>query len=239
MRHLKKILIIIISITIITLFLWNDIKLSSYILKINDQKIANFATTIGAIISSITLYLLVKQLKLMDDTLHPDIYPVTTLLFYTPKGSNESPRIVHNGGDFYNFIEHKSETRSRDHYQPFLVFKNFGKGIALNCSLQWDYNKQEINTYLENESNIGTDWTISEWGENSVVPFLPSQSQQRIDAPYKYFHWVVDNKFSYNNPLKLTISYEDRLRNKKTKSFLIRILIDEDNKSIDLKYENL
>lgn len=197
----------------------NEELLWEYNLKINDQKVANFATTIGAVISSITLFLLVKQLGEMESARKSENRPFIFFATEQLKYSLEPPDWFL-GEVLVSYTLDKFEG-SQNILKPKLKIINAGKGIASEVKVVWKFNKQEVDDFLKRE------FPKINWNSLLDVPdadntfSVPPNGSYFINAPYKYLLWLVHKGFSAENPLHLTIYYQDIFGEKTGKAFEI------------------
>lgn len=219
---------LIISITIVFL---NGELLLNYSLKINDQKVANFATTIGAVISSITLFLLVKQLGEMESARKSEHKPY---MFFTTEQLKYSI-LQYNGllGEEWVKADLDKFEGSQSPFKPKLKITNAGKGIALEVRVVWNFDKREVDDLLKN-GIPQIEWeSLFDLQDNNNTFSVPPNGTYSINSPYKYLLWLVRKGASGENPLCLTIYYQDIFGEKTGKVFEISGFVDSDTMYFD------
>lgn len=222
MKNIKWIYIIAALIILcIILFFWYGESYFATTRKINDQKIANLATTIGAVISSLTLFLLVKQLIEMESARKaehtPYIFFVTEQLKYHLKDVFE----------FWGGSDRVLITEQLDYFEgsqsltkPKLKILNAGKGIAFKVDVAWSFDEEEVDAFLE-EKFPAVPWHFVKGHTLNNLFSIPPDGNYQVNAPYKYLLWLVYKGASDKNVLNLKIKYQYRFGEKFTREFEI------------------
>ncbi len=229
---------IIFVVLLFTLFLWNEFNDFSSEEKINDEKIGNFFSSLGAIAAAVSIYFLYKQLIEMDATrrsaYHPDLYPSQTKLktqnfYYESFGSK--PKVHISKLTIYN-----------EKVKPYITLHNIGLGAAKNIRIEWKYDLEAVENFIKETYN----YDKKQRTESEHLDFLPANSKIQIKIPYFYLNcygeflnqsisMVLLTQEDVMKPLlSLEISYQDIQDNIVKKTFNVKISAFEQD--LNLKF---
>ncbi|MBP5984325.1 MAG: hypothetical protein KA734_11400 [Fluviicola sp.] len=232
-------ILVLFTIILITLFLWEETDNLNFTQKINDDKIANFFTSFGGVIVAISLYYFYEQLIAVNI---PDLYFGSTLFNVTEKES-----IYENKKDlnFSQIIDEKiSELNS------YFILHNTGTGTCKNITIKWIYNIEEIKKIIKDDYQYFPIFVT----ESQKLSFIESNGKVHVEIPKFYFYCCAP-KYNFNekNHIKLAekllggeelqpnlnveIVFFDSRNNKKTKKF--KVEIQAVNNTVDVKFKQL
>lgn len=126
MKTLIKILILC-SVIIVVLFLWQELPDLSLSKKINAEKVSAFFAAIGSLLTAVTVYLLYKQIKeQIEDrkaASRPDLYPERQ--FFTLVRERSFPKLTR---------DKKDEVLA-----GLISLHNIGLGAAKEITVKWHF----------------------------------------------------------------------------------------------------
>lgn len=241
---MRKIIItlIVFASFLLIIFFWGELDELSLEQKINDNKVANFFTSFGGIIVSISLYFLYKQLREMKSGYLPDLY-----LSYTEFRVKILP-----GRDYLNDksavkvfnIEDGKDTDINGYFR----LHNIGLGSSKNISIKWNYDLKSVKEVFNDKYQY---WPILST-ENQHIDFLDAKNNTQIDIPEFYFNCCApEYNFNINNhrevsekmlkgislkpKIEVMIKYQDIQNEIYTKKFEVEIIPIEDKLRIKFK----
>lgn len=238
---MKKTIPILVLFTIILfiLFLWEESEYLNINHKIDDDKVANFFTSFGGGIVSISLYYFYQQL-IADNS--PDLY-FTSAMFNATESISffENKKAV----KFLQIVDEKVTDLN-----GYFVLYNAGTGACKNISIRWIYDLDEIKKIIQNNYFYLPRFVT----ESQHLSFIESKGKTHIQIPEFYFyccapefnfnesnHSEIARKLRYGEELQpklnVEITYFDSRNNKKIKKFKIEILAV--NNTIDIKFKQL
>ena len=208
------ILLVIIFIALITAFFWEE-KLD-YKKVIDSDKLADFFTIIGSFATSITVYLLYKQVEEMvngrnaayqpelffhDKTVYTKNIPNSN--FLPQKGVSRPTHIVgfnddQNAPEFYSNI--------------VIELHNIGLDTAKKVNFQWQYDEQEVIKYIGNKYD-----SAQIYRKETTIDFVQINSRAELYLPYafmqlygvKFALQFPDTEQSKKPQLQISLSYQN------------------------------
>ena len=196
MKSLVKILILC-SVIIVILFLWQEFPDLSLSKKINAEKVSAFFTALGSIFTAVTVYLLYKQIKeQIEDrkaSSRPDLYPERQ--FFTLVRERNFPKLTRD--------------KKEDVLAGLISLYNIGLGAAKEIRVKWHFNKG-ILTPLINPDLVQL-YTNRETEHN--YSFVSPNNILEIQLPLMYLATLSSFKDGWTEmvweELFLEISYKD------------------------------
>jgi len=199
-----------ILISIVTgVFLWNE--QFDYTLPLNDDKLANYATVLGAIGTSIAMIFLAIQLHEMENARQTSYKPL--LIPEDTHWKTKNSSVFHNK----NLLEpvfYLESSPLNVMEAPEINLFNLGKGIAKNVTAEFYYNidsvRQKVADHYEFPGSDNLDYRF--------VGFIEESKSKSIKLPSKFmlaFGLQIDSHqtiyFSHKENLRLTmlLSYEN------------------------------
>lgn len=232
-------LLIIFTIILIVLFLWEEVETLDINQKINDDKIANFFTSFSGVIVAISLYYLYKQLI---EGNHPDLYISSTIFNVTEKESIYANKRSLN---FHQIIDEKITD-----INSYFVLHNTGTGTCKNVSICWIYNMAEIKELIQDDYFYFPIFST----EKQQLSFIESNGKIQIEIPKFYFyscapklnfnrdnHREQSEKLIKGEELKPKIYVELTYYNNRNKKYTKKFKLDIQavNNKIDIKFKHL
>lgn len=232
-------ILIVFTIILIVLFLWQELETLNIKRKINDEKLANFFTSFGGVIVAVSLYYLYEQLIGGNS---PDLYFSSAVFNVTEKESiYEDKKAL----KFLQIIDEKITDLN-----SYFVLYNTGTGTCKNISIKWIYDLKEINEIIQHDYQYFPRFTT----ESQQLSFIESNGKIQIEIPEFYFYSCAPEfNFNINNhselaeklmkgeelkpTLNVEITYYDSRNNKITKKF--KLEIQAVNNKIDIKFKHL
>lgn len=238
MKKATRILVLF-TIILIMLFLWEELENLNFNEKINDDKIANFFTSFGGVIVAVSLYYFYEQLIAVN---LPDLYFSSAMFNITEKES------VFENKKSLKFLQILDEKISD--LNSYFVLHNTGTGTCKNISIKWIYDLEEIKKIIQNDYQYFPRFVA----ESQQLSFIESNGKTQIEIPEFYFYCCAPEfNFNENNhselakklingeelkpKLNVEITYYDSRNNKKTKKF--KVEIQAVNNTIDIKFKHL
>lgn len=203
------------AIALLVLFLWEE-KLDIS-LKINDGKVSNYLSSIGAFAAALSIYLLYRQLKEMEKArkraVEPDLYLATTQLKVQDKASLGISPV--DQLPYVRICKYEPDV-SPDYSNTHIQLHNIGLGAAKNISIVWLYDKEEVNALIKGKYMESR----SEYGDSQKLDFLVPKDSTPINIPHCYFvccgerlnddGYPSTSNEEFEKPLlKVQIDYED------------------------------
>ncbi|OMQ09505.1 hypothetical protein BXU01_17965 [[Flexibacter] sp. ATCC 35103] len=232
-------ILVLFTIILIVLFLWQELETLDIKQKINDDKLANFFTAFGGIIVAISLYFFYEQLIAGNS---PDLY-FSSVVFNVTEGESiyENKKSL----KFFQIIDEKiSDLNS------YFVLYNTGTGTCKNILIKWIYDLEEIKKIIKNDYQYFPIFST----ESQQLSFIESNGKIQIEIPEFYFYSCAP-EFNFNEKnhselakklikgeelkpkLNVEITYYDSRNNKKTKK--LKLEIQAVNNKIDIKFKHL
>ncbi len=179
------------SMVLVVCFLWNEIENWSTEREIDDGKIANFFTSLEAIIIVATLYFVVEQLnetaKSRKGSIRPDLLPMQTKLQMREVNAAMMvwPRQIDEATQFAIGI----------FFTDRLEIRNLGAGIAKKVKVSWQYDTETVTRKLKEYNEVGTRsiWN-SRVDENSETEFILTNSNYLGYVPTYYLLMWSDSQ---------------------------------------------
>jgi hypothetical protein len=232
-------ILVLFTLIIVVLFLWQETDNLDIKQKINDDKLANFFTSFGGVIVAVSLYYFYEQLISGNS---PDLYFSSALFNVTEiKSIYEHKKSL----KFLQIIDEKiSDVNS------YFVLYNTGTGTCKNITIKWLYDLGEIKEIIKDNYQYFPTFVT----ESQKLSFIESNGKIQIEIPEFYFYSCAPEfNFNENNHselakkllngeelkpnLKAEITYYDSRNNKKTKKF--KLEIQAVNNKIDIKFKQL
>jgi len=187
-------------------FLWGETL--NFNLPINHEKIANYATVIGAIGSTIAMLFLAKQLIEMElarkSTYRPMLVPDKVKL------SVYKPRDPHYGPNYVVFRLITSENGVRKNSHPGIPLFNIGKGMAKNIEIKWTIDLEEVEKFT---SKVYIPDELPSWAPKQEIAFIEESKFKTFVLPTAFLICLDPDLREYKGPpkpnLEMNISYED------------------------------
>ena len=180
-KHLPIIFISFFLVILVSLFLWKE-KLSTSF-PINSNKIGDFATTIGSLLTALTVFLLYRQIQEMiadrKASNQPDIFPTETQ-FETEDTKFE--KFLQPRSDLPVPLFHRINGETRDATNSLAIkLYNIGLGAAKEIKINWVFSKEEVREFLHNV------YDGEDYGEREKnIDFIPAGTNVEISLPYTY-----------------------------------------------------
>lgn len=169
----------IFTIILLIIFLWNETESLSLSRKIDDDKLANFFTSFGGIIVSISLYYLYKQFLEMKSGYLPDLYlsSVKFKVSVVPglEFLDDKPKLK-----IYQMEEKEALALETNAY---FQLHNIGLGACKNISINWFYNMNDVKEIFENKFQYFPRLST----ESQHLDFLQANGKIQIEIPEFYF----------------------------------------------------
>lgn len=211
------------------IFLWNEIDSFDLSRKANSEKIAAYFTVLGASVAGVSLYLLSRQLMVLNLSNEliskPDLYPsftefeVKDEIAFSLSESNNKPIIR-----VFRLEGNKLTT-------PYIELFNIGNGSAKSINIKWHYDISKVDLIIKEVYNYKE---ISST-EEETIDFLQEKGKIPINIPFHYFICcgqqlnsdILDRielqSEKLKPELKLLISYQDIQNKWNKKSFNINV----------------
>lgn len=221
-----------------TLFLWNEIYNFNLQEKINDEKISNFFSALGAVAAAISIYFLYKQLIVMDATrraaYHPDLYPNKVKLKvenFSHPTFGDKPEV--------NISRLSTYTEKNE---PYVTLHNIGLGAAKNIKIEWKYDLDAVEDFIKETYS----YKKRKKTENEHLDFLQANGKIQINIPKFYFNCygeflnqnisriLVMQEDMKKPSLALELSYHDIQDNEFKKIFTVKVSAFEQD--VNLKF---
>lgn len=196
MKSLIKILILC-SVILTILFLWQELPDLSISKKINAEKVSAFFTAIGSLLTAVTVYLLYKQIKeQIEDrkaSSRPDLYPERQ--FFTMIRERNFPKLTR---------DKKDEVLA-----GLISLHNIGLGAAKEITVKWHFKKDVLAPLINPDlvqlyANRETERNYS---------FVSPNNQIEVQLPLMYLASLSSFKDGWAEviweELFLEISYKD------------------------------
>lgn len=193
-------------------FFWNEMEQFSLGSPINDDKIANYFTSIGAIGGLLTLILLYMQLKEMQNQSVqqnlPDLYPLMTILkdIHAPSPVGGLP------SHYFRNVENGEEVQKE---RLFIRVQNIGNGAAKNIGINWKYNLDDIEKFIDGQYHT----LKPKETETDHLDVVGMQAQLKIRPPFYYLEccgkllnpdsvkYFIDDDVKKKPELTLSLTY--------------------------------
>lgn len=232
-------ILVLFTIILIVLFLWQELETLNIKQKINDDKLANFFTSFSGVIVAISLYYFYEQLIAGNS---PDLYFSSAVFNVTEKES------IYENKKSLKFLQIIDEKISD--LNSYFVLYNTGTGTCKNISIKWIYDLKEVQKIVQDNYQYFPRFTT----ENQQLSFIESNGKIQIEIPEFYFYSCAP-EFNFNEKnhgelakklmkgeelkpkLSVEIIYYDSRNNKKMKKFKLEIRAV--NNIIDIKFKYL
>lgn len=196
MKLILKILILC-SIIIVILFLWQELSDLSLTKKINAEKVSAFFTAIGSLLTAVTVYLLYNQIKTQIEdrkaSSRPDLYPERQ--FFTLIQERNFPKLTRD--------------KKEDVLAGLISLHNIGLGAAKEITVKWHF-KKDILTPLINTDLVQL-YTNRE--TERQYSFVSPNNQIEVQLPLMYLASLSSFKDGWAEvvweELFLEIAYKD------------------------------
>jgi hypothetical protein len=196
MKSILKTLILC-SIIIVILFLWQEFPGLSLSKKINAEKVSSFFTAIGSLLTAVTVYLLYKQIKeQIEDrkaSSRPDLYPEDQ--FFTLIQERNFPKLTRD--------------KKEDVLAGLISLHNIGLGAAKEIIVKWHFKKDILAPLIT--ADLVQLYTNRETERN--YSFVSPNNQIEVQLPIMYLASLSSFKNGWTEmvweELFLEISYKD------------------------------
>lgn len=196
MKSLIKILILC-SIIILILFLWQELPDWSLSKKINAEKVSAFFTAISSLLTAVTVYLLYTQIKeQIEDrkaASRPDLYPDNQ--FFTLIQERNFPKLTRD--------------KKEDVLAGLISLYNIGLGAAKEITVKWHFKKNILAPLITAE--LVEFYTNRE--TERMYSFVSPNNQIEVQLPLMYLASLTSFKTGWTEmvweELFLEISYKD------------------------------
>ena len=185
-------ILIIFTIILIILFLWDEIENLSLNQRINDDKMSNFFTSFGGVVVAISLYYFYEQLKEMKSVNLPDLNISSATFNVTEQiGHLYNKKVL----KFRQILDNKvSDINS------YFQLHNTGLGTCNNITIKWKYDIDEIKKILNDEYENFPIFI----SESQHLSFLEPNGSVQIEIPEFYFYCCAPQyNFNENNHQEL------------------------------------
>jgi hypothetical protein len=185
--------------------------------KINSDKIGDLGTTVGAVLTSLTVYLLYRQIVQMVQD----------------KKATQLPQLYVAGGVFRTedkITDYGGHKKTEPIFKHLNTDKNFsievhniGLGVAKDIDVKWWYDDKAVAKFLGDDYGqnlLKSTFFVLEWS------FLAAKGKQEINLPHYYMHCYgrsIKHRKVFPPLLKLQLYYSDIFNNRHTSSFEARI----------------
>jgi len=214
MKTAYKILLGITFIILVITFLWKEKPDINRL--IDSGKLADFFTIIGAFATSITVYLLYKQVEEMVNGRNAAYQPE---LFFHDKtvytkdipNSNFNPQKgVIRPTHIVGFNDDKNA--SAFYSNIVIELHNIGLGTAKKVNIQWLYDEQEVKKYIGNMYD-----SEQRYDKETTIDFVQIDSKAELCLPYGFMQLyglqlvspMQFNEESEKPKLKISLSYQN------------------------------
>ena len=196
MKSIIKVLLLG-SIILLILFLWQELPDWSWSKKINPEKVSSFFTAIGSLLTAVSIYLLYIQInEQIEDrkaASRPDLYPENQFFNLIPQSN------------FPKLIRDKKE----DVLAGLISLHNIGLGAAKQIKIKWHFNKN-ILAPLVSQDLVQL---YSNRESESYYSFVSPNNKLEIQLPLMYLASLSSFESGWLDmvweELFLEISYKD------------------------------
>jgi len=148
---------------------------------LNDEKFGNYATVVGAIVTTFALIFLGMQLREMEQARNASYKPLLIpedLHIYT-KDSSKVDDVSPIHPEFY--LDEDMQRSSK----IYVNIHNMGKGVAKNIKIQWRYDIGDLKKYIEPQYILGPYWG-RRFGPVNSISFIEETKYNPIPFPIDY-----------------------------------------------------
>jgi hypothetical protein len=243
-KYIPLFVISFLFLVLLILFFWQEnLDLS---LPINSDKFGQFGTMLGSLLTALTVYLLYRQISEMiadrKAANQPDLFPVETkfetediqTLSFSSAAEQNLPLPT-----FYRITNGaRAEEQSLN-----INLHNIGLGVAKEIRIRWLYDKNKIETLLQNVYN-----GLKTSSDDEFLDFIPAQNFSDISLPY-YFMQTCGIKLNASAmdlfetaprskpDLMLKIDFKDIYDNQHEREF--KINLDCSEKIVVVKFKRI
>lgn len=218
MKFSKRILLTTIGLLTL-LFIWqewNDFNLKE---KINHDKVGNYFTALGAILTGYSLILIAKQVALQREANDAANRPEIVMVHY---GTAKSPSASDYDGRPIS-VTLKNENNEMANF----TLKNTGTGTAYDINIDYSFDQKEVLNFFKDKFDVTGFMNLS---THAHLPFIESGKTNGVIFPH-FFHFAFTDKTPDTLPVSVVkipsltckISYKNSSSSHLfSKQFLIR-----------------